>query len=194
MNAIYSYFDNIDPYAIKELSGYLEFMTAKRLVVMNNLNELMSMNSSQEVIIFVNKLMHGATCFCQYERLNMKVIDVVDDPVTSCSSLRRIINLRQPVLCIFETISRVINSSHHRAVCQLCNFLNELTPEEKMLIKIIRDGKYTTEEMAKEMGIGNKIISKHKRKIMDKVNIDNSIAFYNWVINIESLSLSGVYG
>jgi hypothetical protein len=114
-------------------------MTGKRLVVMSNLSELMSMNDSQEVIIFVNKLTHGATCFCQYERLNMKVIDVVDDLVTSCSALRRIINLRQPVSCIFETISRVINSNHHRTACQLCHVLSELTPEEKMLIKIIRE-------------------------------------------------------
>lgn len=194
MNLIHIYFDNIDPYAKAELSGYLEFMTGKRLVVMSNLSELIPMNDLQEVIIFVNKLTHGATCFCQYERLNMKVIDVVDDLVTSCSALRRIINLRQPVSCIFETISRVINSNHHRTACQLCHVLSELTPEEKMLIKIIREGKHTTEEMASEMGIGNKIISKHKRKIMDKVNIDNSIAFYNWVINMEFFNLSGISG
>ena len=88
----------------------------------------------------------------------------------------------------------MINSSHHRTACQLCHVLSELTPEEKMLIKIIREGKHTTEEMASEMGIGNKIISKHKRRIMNKIDIDNSIAFYNWIINMESFNLSSIYG
>lgn len=194
MSVIYIYFDNIDSYAKNVLLGYVEFITGNKLVVMNSLSELKSVKLTQEVIIFVSKLTHGANCFCQYEHLNMKVIDVVDDRTTPCSALRRIINLRQPVSGIFETISRVIKSSHHRTSCYLCHVLNELTPEEKKLIKIIREGKYTTEEMATEIGIGNKIISKHKRKIMSKINIDNSIAFYHWVINMESLNLSGVYG
>jgi hypothetical protein len=29
---------------------------------------------------------------------------------------------------------------------------------------------------------------------MDKVNIDNSISFYNWVINMEFFNLSGISG
>lgn len=194
MNVINIYFDNIDSYAKNVISDYVEFITGNKLVVMSSLSELKSVKLTQEVIIFVSKLTHGANCFCQYEHLNIKVIDVVDDRTTSCSALRRIINLRQPLSGIFETISRVINSSHHRTACHLCHVLNELTPEEKTLIKIIREGKHTTKEMATEMGIGNKIISKHKRKIMSKINIDNSIAFYNWIINMESFKLSGIYG
>lgn len=194
MTVIYSYFDNIDPYAVKELSGYVEFMTGKHLILMNNLSELVLMNTSQEVIIFVNKLTHGATCFCQYAHLNMKVIDVVDDRSTSCSAVRRIINLQKPVSSLFDTISRVINSNHLRPACQLCHVLGELSPEEKMLIKIIREGKHTTEQMAIEMGVGNKIVSKHKRKIMDKININNSISFYNWIIKMESLNMPVIHG
>ncbi|MCK7358757.1 helix-turn-helix domain-containing protein [Enterobacter roggenkampii] len=194
MNAIYSYFDNIDPYAVKELSGCVEFMTGKHLILVDNLSELMSINDSQEVIIFVNKLTHGATCFCQYAHLNMKVIDVVDDRATSCSAVRRIINLQLPVSTIFNTIIKVINSNHHRRACQLCYVLGELTPEEKTLIKIIREGKHTTEQIATEMGISNKIVSKHKRKIMSKINIKNSILFYNWIIKMEPLNAPVIPG
>lgn len=194
MNAIYSYFDNIDPYAVKELSGCVEFMTGKHLILMNNLNELASMNASQEVIIFVNKLTHSATCFCQYAHLNMKFIDVVDDRATACSAVRRIINLQLPVSTIFNTIIKVINSNHLIPACQLCHVLGELTPEEKTLIKIIREGKHTTEQMASEMGIGNKLVSKHKRKIMNKININNSISFYNWIIRMEPLNEPVIQG
>ena len=186
MNEIKCYFEPTDSYAKIEIMEHIESTSNKRPIEINSINELTHVKDGQKIILFLSKISHTARCLCNYRHLNIVVIDIIDDMSTPCSISRRTINIRQPIEAIFNTLDNIIDKHSNTFSCECCNILFGLSPIEKKLIQMLRSGEQRTEALASKMGVNSKTVSRHKRSIMSKINIDNSISFYKWVERLDN--------